>query len=115
MLQMDLKSKFEAITACSIIKINSLTLKRPYEIDSIERTTKFGPSLILTLITSFTSTAKVFLPKRYCGLFGDDDVEAIQNKSVRLQLIYLGSCPVTKKFDMAIELLGRHIVTGTGR
>jgi hypothetical protein len=101
---MDLKSKFEAVTACSILKINSLTPKQPYEIENIERTTtKFGPSLIVTLVTSPTSTARVFLPRRYCGLFGNDDVEAIQKKSVRLQLIYLGTDPVSKSFDLAIE------------
>jgi hypothetical protein len=100
---MDLKSKFEAVMACSILKTNSLTPKHPFEIDNIERTlTKFGPSLIVTPVTSPTSKARVFLPRRYCGLFGDNDVEAIQ-KSVRLQLVYLGTDPISKSFDMAIE------------
>jgi hypothetical protein len=49
------------------------------------------------------STAKVFLPKQYSGLFSDDDIEAIQHNTVKLQLIYLETCPISKSFDLAIE------------
>jgi hypothetical protein len=99
---MDLRSKFEATSSSTVININALIPNRPYEIGYVERIdTKYGPSVLMTLMTS-TSTAKIFLPKRYSGLFSDDDIEAIQN-IVTLQLIYLGTCPKTKSFDLAIE------------
>jgi hypothetical protein len=102
-LQMNLKEKFEATTACNVIKINALITNRPYEIRFVERAdTRLGTSIIMTLPMSPNSTAKVFLPKRYSGLFSDD-INAIQTNCVRLQLIYLGTCPISKSFDLAIE------------
>jgi hypothetical protein len=101
---MDLKSKFEATTSSTVININALIPNRPYEIGYVERVeTKYGPSVLMTLKMTATSSAKIFLPKRYSGLFSDDDIEAIQNNTVKLQIIYLGTDPKTKSYDMAIE------------
>jgi hypothetical protein len=101
---MDLKAKFEAATSSTVISINELTPNRPYEIGYVERVdTKYGPTVLMTLLMTSASTAKIFLPKRYAGLFSNDDIEAIQNNTVKLQIIYLGTCPRTKSFDLVIE------------
>jgi hypothetical protein len=75
---MDLQRKFAATSTSKTISINSLVEKAGYEILFAERVaTRFGPSVLLTLLLDPPHTAKVFLPKRYGILFTDDDIHEI--------------------------------------
>jgi hypothetical protein len=101
---MDLQRKFAATTTTRTVPINSLVEKAGYMVLFAERiATRFGPSVLLTLLLDPPHTAKVFIPERYGILFSDDDIHEIQQGRIGLRLVYMGTCPLTKSFELAIE------------
>jgi len=101
---MELSKKFQMAT-CYIVKIDSLEVDRKYPIIKAERvTTRFGKTILLCIQNSTTlNLFKIFLPKRYAETFTDDDLNVINTKKVKLNLIYKGMCDQTKSFKLAIE------------
>jgi hypothetical protein len=102
---MDLQRKFAAVSTNNGISIGCLKENTPYDILYAERTvTRFGPTVILTILIDPPHLAKVFMPKRYGDLFTEDNIHDIQKGKINLQLIYLGTCPVSKSFMLSIEI-----------
>jgi hypothetical protein len=103
-LQMDLQRKFRAATASGMMPICSLIPNQEYDIVFAERViTRFGASVILTIeFNAATGTIKVFLPKRYGNVMTDIDILDIQQERVHLRLKYLGTCPISNAFQLAI-------------
>jgi putative transposon-encoded protein len=101
---MNLQQKFEAATANKIMSVNTLAVNVPYHIMYAEKiTTRFGATVVLTLVTNVPDSAKVFLPKRYGSLFSSNEILSIQQGRVHLSLKYLGTCPRTHSFKLTIE------------
>jgi hypothetical protein len=102
---MDLAQKFEASSSTNAVSINSLDVGLKYPILLAARvTTKFGPSIVLTLRDDEVSTVvKVFLPGRYYSLFSESDIEDINSQKVRYYLVYRGQNEKTKAFDIVIK------------
>ena len=48
---------------------------------------------------------KVFLPRRYGILFSDEDLRSINDKTVSLNLKYLGTNPTTNSYTLELEYL----------
>ena len=46
---------------------------------------------------------KVFLPRRYGILFSDEDLRSIHDKTVSLNLKYLGTNPTTNSYILELE------------
>ena len=90
---MDLSAKFNMVTSCQQIRITSLSENTPYPIERAERTmTKYGEAIILTLLAEPPHTyVKVFLPRRYGSLFTDENLGAINQKTIFLSLKYMGT------------------------
>jgi hypothetical protein len=96
---MDLSERFNVVTSFTIVRVSELQVDAPYPIvyaQTVE--TKYGPTVILTLLDSIAGMIKVFLPRRYCMMFIQDDMAAINDKRVSRALKYLGTCPNTKGF-----------------
>jgi len=68
--------------------VTSLKIDMPYPIERAERVqTKYGEAILMTLGAESPHTfLKVFLPRRYGALFGDDDLSAINDKTITLSL-----------------------------
>jgi len=45
-------------------------------------TTKFGPTILLSIKGLPYNTAKVFIPKRYSSILSDEDTESINSLKV---------------------------------
>jgi hypothetical protein len=101
---MDLQQKFAMATACRSIPIGSFEVDQLYPIVNAERAvTKFGPTVTLTINLTATSTAKVFLPKRYSLAFSVGNIDDINQVRVSLHLRYEGTCTNSKSFKLSIE------------
>ena len=72
--------------------MSSLDIDRLYEIRSSEKVaTKFGPS-VLEIKESPFNIVRVFLPKRYSNCFTYEDIADINNRRVKLYLVYMYKC-----------------------
>ena len=89
---MDLSSKFGIANANHSVPLGTLDVDLPYRILHAEKaTTRFGPTIILTIARAPSNMVKVFLPRRYASLFSDEDVEGINTQhTVALDLVYKG-------------------------
>jgi len=102
---MELAKKFEEATSCQSVNINSLETDKKYPIVRTKRiTNKFGPSVLLTIRDSESTTDQTFLPKRYSAVVSEDDIEKINNKLVSLNLIYMGICEKSRSYLLKIEM-----------
>jgi hypothetical protein len=101
---MDLRKKFEEVEACHYMSVDSLQTDRPYSIIRAERiATRYGPSVVLSLLDSLDRVIRVFIPKRFYSSFSDENIDQINSSSVNLRLIYKGTCVDTKAFKLAIQ------------
>jgi hypothetical protein len=101
---MDLTLRFQQVTSCSTVGIAKLQTDRPYPITFVERVgTKFGPSILMSLLDSPTRIVKVFLPRRYYHVFTDDDIQQINSKQVQYGLVYKAECVNTHSHKLATE------------
>jgi len=66
-------------------------------------TSKFGPTVLLTICDSESTTVQTFLPKRYSAVVSEDDIENINNKVVSLNLTYMGICEKSRSYLLKIE------------
>jgi hypothetical protein len=101
---MDLASKFRMTTAGNTVKIITLKMHSAYPIERVEKVQAcFGEAVLLTLRESPQTYVKVFLPRRYGALFTEDDLKAINKKSVSLALRYYGNCPESNSYILELE------------
>ena len=101
---MNLGNRFEEATAYSSVNVTSLELNKLCLIVWAKRiSTKYGPTVLLTLRVSETSIVQVFLSKRYSEVLSDDDMDSINSKAVALHLLYKGACESSKSYLLAIE------------
>ena len=100
---MDLAKSFEVATAYTSVNLTSLESNKLYPIFRAEITTKYGPTVLLTLRVSETGIVQVFLPKRYSDVMSDEDMDSINSKAVSLHLVYKGVCEISKSYLLAIE------------
>ena len=81
--EMDLSKRFEEATAYASGNVNTL---EPHELYPIIRAkgipSKYGRTIVLTLLIAETNIVQVFLPKRYGDVVSDDDIDAINSKAV---------------------------------
>jgi len=87
---MDLAKRFEEATAYTSVNLSSLEPNKWYPIVRAKRiTTKYGPTVLLSLRVSETSIVQAFLPELYSD-GSDDDMNNINSKAVSLNLVYKG-------------------------
>ena len=102
---MELAKKFEEATSCQCVNINSLETYKKYPIFRAKRmTSKFGPTVLLTIRNSESTTVQTFLPKRYSAVVSDEDIEKMNNKLVSLNLICMGICEKSRSYMLKIEM-----------
>jgi len=102
---MELEKKFEVATSCQSVNINSLHTDKKYPIVRAKRmTSKFGPTVLLTIRDSESTIVQTFLPKRYRAVVSEDDIEKINNKLVSLNLIYMGIREKSRSYLLKIEM-----------
>ena len=77
----------------------------PYPIERAERVqTKYGEAILMTLGAESPHTfLKVFLPRRYGALFGDDDLSAINDKTITLSFKYIGINSASNSYILELE------------
>jgi hypothetical protein len=63
--------------------------------------TNYGPTVLFGLEDSSRNPVKVFLPKRYCAAFSEEDANSVNSKKVLFHLVYKGM--VDKTYVLAIE------------
>jgi len=101
---MDLATKFKMVTSGQQTKITSLKIDMPYPIEHAEVMTKYGEAILMTLQSQSPQTfLKMFLPRRYGALFGDDDLRSINDKTVSLNVKYLGTNTTTNSYILELE------------
>ena len=72
---MELAKKIEKFTSCQSVNINSLETDKMYPFVRSKRiTSKYCPTVLLTIRDSESTTVQTFLPKRYVVIVSDDDV-----------------------------------------
>jgi len=102
---MEIAKKLEEATSCKSVNINSLETDKKYPIVRAKRmTSKFEPTVLLTIRDSESTTVQTFLPKRYSAVVSDFDIEKINNKLVSLNLIYMGICEKSRSYFLKIEM-----------
>ena len=75
---MDLAKQFEEATAYAAVNISSSEINKLYPIVGAKRmTTKYGPTMLLSVRESEARKVQLFLPKIYCAVISDDDLNKI--------------------------------------
>ena len=70
-----------------------LIVGRKYPIETAKTVrTRFGETILIGLRIEGNELVKVYLPRRYCGAFTAEALEAINTGAIILQLIYEGMC-----------------------
>jgi len=101
---MDLAKKFEKAASCKMININSLGKEKQYAVVRTKRiTSKYRPTVLLTVRDSESCVLQIFLPKSYCAVISDDDMDEINNSAVSLNLVYKDICKTPKSYLLAIK------------
>ena len=101
---MDLKHRFVEADVCDVIKVSEMQDGRKYPITRARRMdTKYGESVLLTILGDDGNSVRVFLPKRYTAAITDDDIDLINSKRVALCIIYNGTCEKTKAYKLEID------------
>jgi hypothetical protein len=65
-------------------------------------TTRYGPSVLLTINLDTSDTVRVFLPTRYSNVITDDDMTTINTRQVQLHLIYKETCKNTHSYMLQL-------------
>ena len=102
--QMDLKLRFSEADVSDVIKVSEMQIGRKYPITRARRIdTKYGKSVLLTLLEGDGHSVNAFLPKRYAAVLTDDDIDKIRSKRVNLGIIYNGTCEKTRAYRLEID------------
>ena len=101
---MDLKVRFIDADVCDVVKLYELDVGRKYSITKAQRfETKYGESVLLTILDDDEKSVSVFLPKRYTAVITDEHIRMINSKRAKLDLIYKGTCEKTKAYKLEID------------
>jgi len=95
------------ISSCQQIGIAALKQDTPYPIERAERVqNKYGETILATVrAESPQMFLKLFLLRRYGVLFSDEELRRINEKTVSLSLIYLGTHASTNSYILEIEYI----------
>ena len=86
-----------------MLPISELTVGSNYPIEVARHVnTRFGATILFSLRTEEQTLVKVFLPRRYSGAFTDEALDAINNGTLFLHLIYEGKCGQSGTYRLAI-------------
>jgi len=97
--------KFDGVTCDTTVSVSELDVNRKYRILRAKRlTTRFSPTVILTVKNGEAAPVQILRPRRYSDVFTDTDIEQINSKAVFLHLIFKGVCPTTKAYLYATEV-----------
>jgi hypothetical protein len=103
-LQNELVKKFNDAASSHVVPLGDLTIERPYPIEAARPiATKFGDSILLSLRDAEQALVKVFLPRRFCGAFTEEHLEAINRGTLSLRLVYKGKSAQSGMHLLAIE------------
>jgi len=81
------------------LSLSELDVNRKYRILRAKRlTTRFGPTVVLTVKGEDAAPAQMFLPRRYSDVISDTDIEQINSNAVFLHLVFNDVCPTTKAY-----------------
>jgi hypothetical protein len=88
---MALALKFRNVVATLTVSVSSLYIDHRYPVVHVDHVkTKFGPTIRMAIREQDDNFVKVFLPKRYADVIGDEDVADINEQRVLLNLVYKG-------------------------
>jgi hypothetical protein len=100
----ELSCRFQESSSCIRMSVGQLQTNRTYPITFMERIgTQYGPSILISLCDSPKRIIKIFLPRIYCSLVTDTDIDEVNSAKVSLSLVYQGQCTETKAYKLAIE------------
>lgn len=96
---MNLPQKFVDASSTQAIWINIMDIDRKCLIVRVDRiTTKFEPTVLLSLRDKPFNVVKVFMPRRYNTAFSDRDIQQINTQSVKMNLVYRGHCSKSNSY-----------------
>ena len=94
---MALSQRFRDAVSGSAVNVSALDMNRRYPVVYCERVeTKYGSAVCLAVREEDANIVKVFLPRRYGDAFTDQDVSAINERSVQYYLSYKGKSLASK-------------------
>ena len=98
------RKRFEEAISCTSVNLSYLEINKLNPIVRAKRiTTKYGPTVLLSIRESEASMIHNFLPKRQCAVIPDDNMDIINSNAVFLNLVYGGICETSKSYLLAIE------------
>jgi len=101
---MDLAKLFEDATPCTSVNLRSLDINISFPIFRAKRiTTKYDPTVLLSIRDSEASMVQIFLSKLYRAVISDDNMDKTISNAVSLNLIYRGIFGTSKSYLLAIE------------
>jgi hypothetical protein len=81
------------------VSVGTLDVDCAYPILFAERvTTKYGPSIVITLGATQLEAFKVFLPTRYINLFKDEDIYDINHQKGMFNFTFKGRCVTNRSY-----------------
>ena len=102
---MALLQKFRDAVSGAGLNVSALDMNRSYPLVYCERVeTKYGPAVCLAVREEDANIVKVFLPRRYGDTFTDEDVSAINERSVQYYLSYKGKSLASKSAILQIDV-----------
>ena len=102
---MALSQRFRDAVSGSAVNVSALDINRRYPVVYCERVeTKYGPAICLSVREEDANIVKVFLPRRYGDTFTDEDVSAINERSVQYFLSYKGKSLASKSAILQIDV-----------
>jgi len=108
---MDLAKRFEEATVYATVNINTLEINKLYPIFRAKRmSTKYGPTVLLSIRESEARIVQLFLPKIYYAVISDEDMDKINTKPVSLHLVCKGLCETSKSYLLGIESWSLHYI-----
>ena len=101
---MTLAQRLNEVTT-DITPISELVVDMKYPIEHADRIkTRFGDTVLLSIRnTASDRLHKVFFPQQYGAAFKDEDLQAINEGTVKMWLVSKGKCPKTNACQLAIE------------
>jgi hypothetical protein len=86
---MNLPQNFVDAASTQAIRINTMDIDRKHPTVQVDRiTTKFGPTVLLSISDKPSNVVKVFMPRHYSTVFSEEDIQKINTHNVKLNLVY---------------------------
>lgn len=101
---MSLVNNFNNVKSSSTLKLSELQVNIRYNVLKSKKVeTKYGETICLELQLNEQSTAWVFLPKRYVGVFTNSEIENINKGQNKIALEFHGVCKNTKAYQLTLH------------